>query len=159
VNDAPALVSQNEKHLQNLKPDCRDREEVYRYQTLNMILKKSSPGLRGRLARANKVFAHNALADVYAEFRQFTLNARRTILDSHGSCGEFGRACPARPPDALPSLRIFHVQNTRTAVRCHAITVSGFTISSEDRQSRQTRENQIQTRRSDDFNRGRFTER
>src|SRR5688572_24089552 len=48
VNDSPALVSQNEKHVQNLKPDGRDREEVYRYQTLTMILKKSSPRLRDR---------------------------------------------------------------------------------------------------------------
>ena len=35
-------------------------------------------------------------------------------------------------------LRIFHVQNIRNALRCHATTVRGFTITSAERQSVQT---------------------
>lgn len=39
---------------------------------------------------------------------------------------------------------------------CNA--VSGFTIASEDRQSLQTRENQTQSKRSDEYIPGRFTD-
>ena len=105
VNDSPALVSQNENHVQNLKPDGRDREEVYRYQTLTMILKKSSPRLRGRLPRPNEVFAHTALADVYAEFQQFTMNARRTpswIVTAHPP-NQVARIPRYRGTSSLPS--------------------------------------------------------
>src|SRR5688500_18522873 len=90
VNDAPALVSQNDKHVQDLKPNGRDREEVYRYQTLTMIL---------------KVFAHTALADVYAEFQQFTMNARRTpswILTAHPA-NQVARIPRYRRTPSLPS--------------------------------------------------------
>ena len=55
--------------------------------------------------------------------------------------------------------RIFHFQNNRKPVRCHAMTVSGLTMTSADRQSGQTLHSHAQKSRSDDVNVGRFTER
>jgi hypothetical protein len=56
-------------------------------------------------------------------------------------------------------VRTFHVQNSRRAVRCHAMTVSGWTMTSADRQSGQMLHSQAQRSRSDDVSLGRFTER
>lgn len=85
------------------------------------------------------------------------MNARRTParvlpayeqIRSRTSRGTAGRS-------GLP-LRIFHVQKIRNALRCQATTVSGFTITSPDRQSVQTRESQTHNSRSAAYNRGRF---
>jgi hypothetical protein len=51
-----------------------------------MILQESAPGLRRRLAAVRHVFADAVLADVDAEFEQFTVDAGRTptrILPAH----------------------------------------------------------------------------
>ena len=57
---------------------------------------------------------------------------------------------PGRPP------RTFQVQKRRKPERCHATTVSGLTMASAERQSRQRRERQIQNRRSAAVNFGRL---
>src|SRR5688572_18368472 len=85
------------------------------------------------------------------------MNARRTpadILTTHAAdeVTDFPRNA-GRP---LLPLRIFHVQNIRNALRCHATTVSALTMTREYRQSDQTRESQIHRSRSLGFNRERF---
>ena len=55
--------------------------------------------------------------------------------------------------------RVFHVQNSRKPLRCQAITVSGLTITSADRQSSHTRDNQTHKNRSVGANFARFTDR
>ena len=52
--------------------------------------------------------------------------------------------------------RTFQVQKRRKPARCQATTVSGLTMASAERQSRQRRERQIQNRRSAAVNFGRF---
>src|SRR5256884_7728404 len=56
--------------------------------------------------------------------------------------------------DALPIS--FQVQNQRKAAPCQATTVSGLTMANAERQSRQRRDRQIQSRRSPAGNFGRF---
>src|SRR5215475_4432465 len=52
--------------------------------------------------------------------------------------------------------RTFQVQNKRKPARCQAMTVSGLTIASAERQSLQRRDRQIHNRRSLEVNFGRF---
>src|SRR5438445_3863704 len=52
--------------------------------------------------------------------------------------------------------RTFQVQNQRKPARCQAMTVSGLTIASAERQSLQRRDRQIHNRRSLKVNFGRF---
>src|SRR5712691_10541358 len=56
----------------------------------------------------------------------------------------------SRDTVALPAFprRPFHVQNNRNPLRCQAITVSGLTMTSADRQSLHTRESQAHSIRS-----------
>jgi hypothetical protein len=78
MHDPPSVVSQNQEHVQDLKPDRRHGEEVDRHHGLDVILKKSAPVLRRRLPPAHDVLAHAGLADVDAEFEQFTVDAGRS---------------------------------------------------------------------------------
>jgi len=52
--------------------------------------------------------------------------------------------------------RTFQVQNKRKPARCQAMTVSGLTMASAERQSLQMRDRQIHNRRSPQLNFGRF---
>src|SRR5882762_10199982 len=52
--------------------------------------------------------------------------------------------------------RTFQVQNKRKPARCQATTVSGLTMASAERQSRQRRDRQTHNRRSPDVNFKRF---
>src|SRR5215510_1133573 len=54
--------------------------------------------------------------------------------------------------------RTFQVQNNRKPLRCQPMTVSGLTMTKEDRQSLQTSQNQAHRSRSADVSLGRFTE-
>jgi hypothetical protein len=54
------------------------REEVDRYQTLDVILQEGPPRLRWRLAAAHHVFANAGFADVDTEFEVFAVDARRS---------------------------------------------------------------------------------
>src|SRR3981081_2458333 len=77
MNDATAVVSQNQEHVQDLKPDRRHGKEVDRHHSLDVILKESPPVLRRWLPPAYQVLAHAGLADIDAKFQQFTVDARR----------------------------------------------------------------------------------
>ena len=68
----------------------------------------------------------------------------RTLFETAGRPG-----CPRRT---------FHVQNRRKLLRCHAITVSGLTMTRADRQSFHTAHSHTHRTRSGGVNFGRFTE-
>jgi len=91
-----------------------------------MVLEERAPSLRGRLADAHHVFGHAGLADVEAEFEEFTVNAECTpgrILAAHPTdqISDFARddgasrlSMPNRPgPEEAKPLR------------CQATIVSG----------------------------------
>jgi hypothetical protein len=67
VKDPATIVRQHQKHMKDLKPDGRHREEVYRTQALDVVLKECPPGLGGWLPTAQQVFAHASFADIDAE--------------------------------------------------------------------------------------------
>src|ERR1700730_16649255 len=73
-NPSP-VVSHNQEHVQDLKPDRRHGEEVDRHHSLDVILKEGPPVFRRRLRSACQVLAHAGLADINAEFEQFTVDA------------------------------------------------------------------------------------
>src|SRR5215469_17124950 len=56
VNDAPAMMSQHDKHEQHPKADGRHGEEVDRDEMLDMVVQESPPGL----GRGLPVFRHEA---------------------------------------------------------------------------------------------------
>jgi hypothetical protein len=96
VNYTTTLVRQHEKHIEDLKPNRRHGEEVYRYKAVDMILEESAPGLARRLAISHKVFAHARFANVDAELQQFAMNARRAparIVFAHASNEIANLAC------------------------------------------------------------------
>ena len=100
--------------------------EIDRDQLLEVIVQEGAPSLRGWFAAAHHVFADTGLADVDAEFEQFTVDA---------GCTPTG-ILPAYLADQIANLaamtgrpgwprRTFQVQNRRKPARCQAMTVSG----------------------------------
>ena len=140
--------------------ESRNSEEVHRYQVLHVVLQKSAPSLRWRLPVTDHILAHTALADVNTEFKQFAMNSwgpqvgfarlirRIRSRTSFRTDGRSGWPC-----------RTFHVQKRRKPLRCQAITVSGLTTMSAQRQSAHTPLSQAQRSRSSGVNFGFFTER
>src|SRR5215831_21017695 len=88
MDDASAVVSQNQEHVKHLKSDGRHSEEVHRDHALDVILQEGLPGLRGWIAPAYEILAHAGFADVDAQLEQFTGDARRTPADCRGSSCE-----------------------------------------------------------------------
>ena len=68
VQNAAAVMGQNQENVENLEADRGHREEINRDQLLGMILKECPPALRGRFVSADHVFADAAFSDVDAEF-------------------------------------------------------------------------------------------
>jgi hypothetical protein len=122
-----------------------------------MILKECPPALRGRFVTSQHVFADTTLGDLDAEFEQFAKDAGCTpsgILPAHlADQMRTSREMTGRP--SWPR-HTFQVQKRRKPARCQATTVSGLTMASAERQSRQRRERQIHKRRSPEVNFGRF---
>ena len=86
MHDPPSVVSQNQEHVQDLKPDRRHGEEVDRHHVLDVILQECAPVLRRRLPTAYDVLGDAGLADIDAEFEQFAVDAGRAperILAAH----------------------------------------------------------------------------
>src|SRR5258708_37856083 len=86
MHDPSSVVSHNQEHVQDLKPDRRHSEEVARHHGLDVILQEGPPRLRRRLPTAYDVLAHAGLADIDAEFEQFAVDAGRApkrILAAH----------------------------------------------------------------------------
>ena len=84
VENAPPVMGQHQKHVNDLEAKGGDSKEVDRDQLLDVILQERAPGLRRRLATAHHVFADTGLADVDAELEQLPVNAGCTPT---GSCG------------------------------------------------------------------------
>jgi len=68
VQNATAVMGQNQENVKNLKADRGHREEINGDQLLRMILEESAPSLRGRFVSADHVFADAAFSDIDAEF-------------------------------------------------------------------------------------------
>ena len=110
VKNATTIMSQHQKHVKDLKPEGRHRDEVDGDQLVGMIFQESAPGLRRRLAAAHHVFAHAALPDVDAEFEQLTVGAGCTptgippahLADQVSDLAHNGRSS-GLPPPHLPS--------------------------------------------------------
>ena len=86
MHDPPSVVSQNQKHVQDLKPDRRHGKEVNRHHGFDVILQERPPVLRWRIPRAYDVFAHAGLADINTEFEQLAVDAvcaPKWILTAH----------------------------------------------------------------------------
>ena len=86
MHDPPSVVSQNQEHVQDLKPDRRHGEEVDRHHGFDVILQERPPVLRWWLPPAYDVLAHAGLADIDAEFQQLAVDAGCTpkrILAAH----------------------------------------------------------------------------
>src|ERR1700758_499596 len=94
VENAPAVMSQHQKHVKNLEAKGGHSEEVDRDQLLGVILQERAPGLRRRLAAAHHVFAYAALPDVDAQLEQLPVNAGCTPT----------RILPAHPADQISNL-------------------------------------------------------
>src|SRR6267143_542006 len=156
MQNATPVMGQHQKHVKDLETDRGHRKEIDGYQLLGMILQECAPGLRRRFAAAHHVFADAALTDVDAEFEQFAVDARSTPAGILSALlrirSRISREMTSRP--GWPR-RTFQVQNSRKPARCQAITVSGLTMVSAERQSRQKRDRQIHNRRSPDVNFGR----
>src|SRR4030095_3996984 len=85
MQDAPSVVSQNQEHVQDLKPDRRHGKEVDRHHGFDVILQERPPVLRWRIPRVYDVFADARLADINAEFEELAAlneqHLRRLIRD------------------------------------------------------------------------------
>src|SRR5262249_30626957 len=94
MEDASAVVSQNQEHVKHLKSDGRHSQEVYRDHALDVILQEDPPGLRGWNAPAYEVLAHTRFTDVDAQLEQFPMHTRSTPE----------RIVAAHPANQLPNL-------------------------------------------------------
>src|SRR5215471_2520006 len=78
MDDASAIMCENDKHEKNFKPSSVDREEVDRSQLRYVIVKERSPRLRWWLGMSDQVFGNRSLRDLNSEFEQFAVDPRRT---------------------------------------------------------------------------------
>jgi len=86
MHDPPAVVSQHQEHVQHLKANGRHREKVDRNRGLHVVFQEGPPCLRRRIPTVDQVFAHAGLADVNAQFEEFTVDARsapKRVLAAH----------------------------------------------------------------------------
>jgi len=85
MQNAPPVVRQHQKHVQDLEPDREHRKEVDRNHGLHVGVQEGPQGLGGRPAAAHQVLAH---AGVDTKLKQFAMNARSTpqwVLAAHGA--------------------------------------------------------------------------
>jgi hypothetical protein len=76
VNDAAALMRENEEDVENAEGDCRDGEEIDRSKLLGVVLQKCSPSLRGWFGMSGHVLSDGCLGDIDTEFEQFAMDTR-----------------------------------------------------------------------------------
>src|SRR5580658_4577407 len=76
VNDSSALMRQDKKHIEDLKPDSRHGEEVDGNHACDVIVKECSPGLRWRLPIPEHVLGDGWLTDLDSKFQQLAVNPR-----------------------------------------------------------------------------------
>jgi len=68
MNNAPPLVCQYQKHIQNLEPDRRHGEEVDGHHAFHMVFKEGTPSLSWRPSESNHVLAYTGFANVDPQF-------------------------------------------------------------------------------------------
>ena len=157
VQNAAPVMSQHQEHIKDLETDRGHREEIDGDQLLGVILQKCAPSLRRRFAVAHHVFADAAFPDIDAELSSspWMRGAPQPGFSRHilRIRSRTAREMTGRP--GWPR-RTFQVQNKRKPARCQAMTVSGLTMASAERQSRQRCDRKIHNRRSPEVNFGRF---
>jgi len=86
MQDSASIVRQHDEHEQDSKRQGGHDEKVYGDELPKMVLQEGAPSLRGRLAATDHVLRNRALADLDAEFEQFSVDARSTpagIREAH----------------------------------------------------------------------------
>src|SRR6516225_2962639 len=104
MHDTSPVVSQYQEHVQDLKPDRWNSEEVDRHHGLDVILKEGAPSLGGRPTMTRHVLADAGLTDVNTELEKLAVNARCTpkrVLAAH-SADQFPNVFRYRRPSMLP---------------------------------------------------------
>ncbi len=67
VHNAPTMMAQHDKRVQDAERRCRHREEINANRIRHMIRKKSAPSLRWRLTTANHVLVNGRFGHIVAE--------------------------------------------------------------------------------------------
>ncbi len=122
-----------------------------------MILEQGAPGLRGWFAAPCHVLADASLADVDAEFEQFTVNTRctpRGVLP--GTSDGLGLGSRGQALAVGLSVSELPSPNQAKPLTMPAMTVSGFTSTKVERQSRSGPTRETQKRQSAEVNFDRF---
>jgi hypothetical protein len=78
VNDAAAVVAEDNKDVEHLKSDRRHDAEINGGQGSGVIREEGSPSRRRRLRGAGHVFGDRGFREVVAEQSEFGLDARRS---------------------------------------------------------------------------------
>src|SRR5215831_14999190 len=70
MEQAPPIVRQDDKDIENSKSDGRHDEEVRRDQLPHVVIKERPPGLGWWFSLANHVFGHRCLRYLHAELEK-----------------------------------------------------------------------------------------
>ena len=104
VNDPPAIVGQNDRHVKQPKRHRCHNEHINRGNAGGVVEQKAAPGRRGCTSSSHHVFGDRSLVDLDAEPEQFTMDPRRAP-ERVGRCSSHRLACELRDPrTAVPDL-------------------------------------------------------
>ncbi len=78
VNDPPAIVGQNDRHVKQPKRHRCHNEHIDRSDAGGVVEQKAAPGRRGCTSSSHHVFGDRSLADLDAELEQLTMDPGRT---------------------------------------------------------------------------------
>jgi hypothetical protein len=78
VNDPPALVGQNDRHVKQPKRHRCHNEHIDGSYAGSVISQEGAPGRGRRTSSSHHVLGDRSLADFDAELEQLTMNPRRT---------------------------------------------------------------------------------
>jgi len=86
MQNSAAVMRQHQKYVQDLKPNCRYRKEVNRYEILDVIVEEGFPGLGWWLRAAQQILVYAGFADFNAEFQKLAMKyAELPKVDFRGS--------------------------------------------------------------------------
>jgi len=107
VNDAAALVRENDENVEGTKGKGRGSEEIDGSKLLGVVFKKCAPGLRGRLGMSDHVLGDGGLGNIDAKFEQFPVNSgaspeRVRSADFSNEVTDFWRSIGAPALGAFP---------------------------------------------------------
>ena len=78
ANDLPAIVRQNDHHVEQPKRRGRHNEHIDRSDALGVIPQEGPPVLRRRSSSSHHVFGDCSLADLDAELEQLAIDPLRS---------------------------------------------------------------------------------